>query len=347
MLEKGTYIGEKYEVLDCIGKGGMSSVYLVRKLDTEQLFAMKAFDREETVLKSAIAELKVLKKVSYPMLPKIETMVVEKDAFYIVMEYIKGETLQEVVAREGAQSLEHVIAWTKELCEVLAFLHTRKPPIIYRDMKPANIMLLPDGKMKLIDFGIAREYKEKQTEDTLCFGTKGYAAPEQFYGMGQTDARTDIYGLGATMYYLLTGQKVSLLPFERRPLHELKPEIPREVEIIIQKCLKTNPMERYQSATLLRDDLKRYEREQVKKKIEHKKQRRKRRARLLFDVLLVVILLFEIRYCSKAGLFTQVLSKLQEGMPLLHRNAIEKRMRYVAIAFVSGTIFGGICFFRK
>ena len=128
--------------------------------------------------------------------------------------------------------------WGKQLCDVLAYLHSRKPPIIYRDMKPDNVQLKPDGTITLLDFGTAREYKYRGAEgsDTSCLGTRGYAAPEQYGGMGETDARTDIYCLGATLYHLLTGHNPSLPPYEMKPIRTINPALPRGLEQIILRC---------------------------------------------------------------------------------------------------------------
>ena len=124
----------------------------------------------------------MMKKLDYPSLPRIVDIIEKENVIYVVMDYIEGETLSSVLSKEGAQPQEVVIEWAKELCRVLDYLHTQNPPIIYRDMKPANIMLQPNGNIKLIDFGIAREYKEQNLADTVSLGTKGYAAPEQFGG---------------------------------------------------------------------------------------------------------------------------------------------------------------------
>lgn len=146
--------------------------------------------------------------------------------------------------------IEYVInisSQAKQLCEVLGYLHTRKNPIIYRDLKPDNIMLRPDGSITLIDFGIAREYKEYAAHDTRALGTQGYAAPEQFGGQGQTDARTDIYGLGTTLYHLVTGYNPSEPPYEIFPIRHWNPSLSQGLERIIWKCIQRNPKDRYQS----------------------------------------------------------------------------------------------------
>ena len=161
-----------------------------------------------------IVETDLLKKLRHPSLPSIIDVIDDKDSFLIVMDYIEGNPLSNALEEYGAQPQDMVIAWAKQLCDVLGYLHAQSPPIIYRDMKPSNVMLKPDGNITLIDFGTAREFKEKNLADTVCHGTIGYAAPEQFGGMGQTDARTDIYCLGATLYHLVTGQNPSEPPYE-------------------------------------------------------------------------------------------------------------------------------------
>ena len=156
-----------------------------------------------------------------------------------------------MLERDGAQPQETVIEWAEELCGVLDYLHMQNPPIIYRDMKPANIMLQPNGNIKLIDFGIAREYKEHNLEDTVSLGTKGYAAPEQFGGKGQTDQRTDIYCLGVTLYHLVTGKNPCEPPYEIYPIRYWNPNLSSGLESIILKCTRINPEERYQSCAEL------------------------------------------------------------------------------------------------
>lgn len=200
----------------------------------------------------------MLKKLSHPSLPDIVDVIDEDDRFLIVMDYIEGNSLKTALQEYGVQSQKNVIKWAKQLCDVLGYLHSQNPPIIYRDMKPANIMLKPDGNVVLIDFGTAREYKENNIEDTTCLGTMGYAAPEQFGGMGQTDARTDIYCLGATMYHLVTGMNPCEPPYEIRPIREIDPTLSGGLERIITKCTQPDPNNRYQSAAELMYDLEHY-----------------------------------------------------------------------------------------
>ena len=151
---------------------------------------MKNFD---VVKQGLTVETDLLKKLHHPNLPSIIDVIDGDGTFLIVMDYIEGRHLESVIQEYGAQNQEDVIEWAKQLCDVLAYLHSRIQPVIYRDMKPSNIMLKPDGKVMLIDFGTAREFKETSVADTTCLGTQGYAAPEQKGGQGQPDDRTDIY----------------------------------------------------------------------------------------------------------------------------------------------------------
>ena len=213
MAHAGQVIDNKYEVLKLIGKGGMSRVYLAMDKRLNKQWAVKEIQKNardannEIVIQSAIAEANMIKSLDHPSIVRIVDIIDNGDVIYIIEDYIEGETLSTILEQNGAQSQDTVIEWAMQICEALEYLHTRKPPIIYRDMKPANVMLKPDGNIKIIDFGIAREYKERSLADTVNLGTRGYAAPEQFGKHGQTDARTDIYCLGVTLYHLLDGQE--------------------------------------------------------------------------------------------------------------------------------------------
>ena len=197
-------------------------------------------------------------RLDHPNLPSIVDVIDCEDTFLIVMDYIEGKTLDYWLKKEGAQPQEKVVEWAKQICDVLGYLHSRRPPIIYRDLKPANIMLKPDGKIMIIDFGTAREFKESSVEDTSCLGTQGYAAPEQYGGHGQTDGRTDIYTLGATMYHLLTGHNPSLPPYEMYPIRRWNANLSSGLEEIVIKCTRQNPEKRYQSCAELMYALEHY-----------------------------------------------------------------------------------------
>lgn len=263
MLELGSVIDGKYKILNEIGHGGMSTVYLAINEKVNKPWAVKEVRKScrkdfQIIRQSLIMEMELLKKLKHPRLPSIVDVIDEKDNLLIVMDYIEGNTLEKLLAEQGAQKQEWVVEWAIQLCDVLEYLHTREPAVIYRDMKPANVMLKSDGSVVLIDFGTAREYKEQNTGDTTCLGTQGYAAPEQFGTMGQTDARTDIYCLGATMYHLVTGHNPSEPPYEMYPITQWNPNLSTGLEQIIEKCTCKNPQDRYQSVRELRYALEHY-----------------------------------------------------------------------------------------
>ena len=257
MLGIGSVVDGKYKLLSEIGHGGMSVVYLALNERANKTWAIKEVRKDgsnesEVVRQGLIAETEMLKKLDHPHLPSIVDVIDMDDSFLIVMDYIEGKSLDKILKHEGPQPVEKVIEWAKQLCDVLGYLHSRKQPIIYRDMKPGNVMLKPDGNVMLIDFGTAREYKEHKEGDTSWLGTRGYAAPEQFGGKGQTDGRTDIYCLGATMYHLLTGYSPSDTNFVILPLRQLNPAFAGTgIEKIVAKCCEPNALDRYQSCAEL------------------------------------------------------------------------------------------------
>ena len=256
----GDVIDGKYKILTKIGQGGMSVVYLAINEKANKHWAVKEVRKEgirdfEAVKMGLIAEIDILKKLNHPALPSVVDVIDREDDLIIVMDYIEGNALSKSLAEFGAQPEKDVIAWAKQLCDVLSYLHSRTPAIIYRDMKPGNVMLKPNGSLCLIDFGTAREYKPKNLADTTCLGTIGYAAPEQFGGIGQTDGRTDIYCLGATLHHLVTGCDPSKPPYELYPIRQINPELSYGLEYIINKCVQRDPEKRYQSAEELMIDL--------------------------------------------------------------------------------------------
>lgn len=256
MLEIGSVVDGKYKILNVVGKGGMSVVYLAMNERANKQWAIKEVRKDgmqnfEVVKQNLVVETDLLKRLNHPHLPSIIDVIDGDGTFLIVMDYIEGNPLSKALKNSGAQSQDDVIEWAKQLCDVLGYLHSRKPPIIYRDMKPSNVMLKPDGNVMLIDFGTAREFKSNSVADTTCLGTQGYAAPEQFGGHGQTDARTDIYCLGATMYHLVTGHNPAVYPYEMYPIRQWNPLLSSGLEEIILKCTQKNPDDRYQSCAEL------------------------------------------------------------------------------------------------
>ena len=305
MLEIGSVVDGKYKILNKVGQGGMSVVYLAMNERANKQWAVKEIRKDgssdyDVVKQGLIAETDILKHLDHPNLPSIIDVIDRDDTFLIVMDYIEGNPLSKALENYGPQNQEDVIEWGKELCDVLGYLHSRKPPIIYRDMKPANVMLKPDGRVTLIDFGTARTFKETSVEDTRCLGTEGYAAPEQYGGHGQTDARTDIYNLGATLYQLITGQYPRL--YEMRPIRYWNPALSSGLEEIILKCTQIMPEDRYQSCEELLYDLEHYN----ELDIEYRKaENRKWRMFLSSSILAVIFSVGAFGFRSAANVQTR------------------------------------------
>lgn len=261
----GSIIENKYEILKEVGRGGMSVVYLAMDIRLNKQWAVKEIKKSgnknnEIIVNSLIVEANLMKKLDHPSLPRIVDIIDTEHVIYIVMDYIEGESIDRILRYNGPQDEQIVIEWSKQICDVLHYLHTQNPPIIYRDMKPGNIMVKPDGNIKIIDFGIAREYKNDKLTDTTVLGTKGYAAPEQ-YGKRQSDRRTDIYSLGMTMHSLLTGDDPRNPDFNYRPVRDYEPTISGGIERIIEKCIEIDPENRYQDCMELMYALMNYEKE--------------------------------------------------------------------------------------
>ena len=249
-----TTFNDTYEIKSLIGKGGMSTVYLAEHKRLHTRWAVKEVRKQQGTRFDFLAESNILKRLQHPMLPRIVNIFEDTENIYIVEDYVEGITLDNLLKREKKVDEPLALQWFRDLCGVLRYLHTQQPSIIYRDMKPANVMLQPDGSLKLIDFGIAREYKEASSGDTTYIGTKGYAAPEQF-GRAQTDARTDIYALGVTMYHLVTGKSPYEPPYQFVPARELDGKLSHGIEYILNKCVQPEPADRYQDVDKLLDDL--------------------------------------------------------------------------------------------
>ena len=252
MLEIGSLLDGKYKILNKIGQGGMSIVYLAMNEKANKQWAIKEMRKEknknyEIMRQSLITETNLLKELKHQYLPSIADIIENDDTIIIVMDYVEGRPLSDILAEQGTIEEERVVEYAIQLCDVLDYLHSQKPPIIYRDLKPANIMLRPDGKITLIDFGTARRYNYDSVSDTTCLGTLGYAAPEQFAGvtLRQPDARTDIYNLGATMYHLLTGVNPSEPPYELYPIRKWDERLSNGLEKIILRATRKDPEKRF------------------------------------------------------------------------------------------------------
>lgn len=258
----------KYEVLKPVAEGGMGIVYLVRDLHLNKLAAVKVSknpssqQERETVLK----EMEVLKGLSHPALPGIIDFFEEGGNICLVMEYVEGITLEQYLRKFTRVELSKAVRWAVELTEVLGYLHKQNPPVIYRDLKPANIMIQPDGKLKLVDFGAAFVMAYGQERHQLMMGTPGYSAPEQWHS-GNAGKGSDIYGVGAVLHEMLTGISPGNLFHERRPVREYDKSIPKELEKVIIVCTKKRAFERYSSMEQLKNALLSYGKKEKNKEI--------------------------------------------------------------------------------
>lgn len=266
-LAANTLLQNRYIIVKTIGGGGMGAVYVAT--DTQkagQKWAVKEMGLSELKTQSEIKqaeksfqrEANLLTQLNHPSLPKAQPAFKQNGRWYFAMEFVEGENLlQRLHARGGAFAESQVLDIAKQLCDVLEYLHTQTPPIIFRDLKPANIMLEPNGRIKLIDFGIARFFTPGKTQDTALYGSHDYSALEQF-GSGQTDARSDIHALGATLYHLLTGNpppkanERALDPKLLISVQRMNPSVSARTSNVIDKALAVHPNQRYQSIRELR-----------------------------------------------------------------------------------------------
>ena len=276
MMENIGYIG-KYAIIRELGQGGEGCVYLARDEDLQRLVAIKRMNRIEQNVeeeKRLIKEADFLQQLRHPMLPVVYDLLWE-DAWYLVMEYIQGTNLHDYIERNGSVQEEQACVWAGQLLDILMYLHTRKTPVIYRDLKPDNIIVCPDGRLKLVDFGAAYRRSFGGEQEHVMAATMGFSAPEQFghrglleYGgrvreaemqhEGQrpyADERSDIYAFGKVMYYIVTGADPAKPPYASLSIRDYQPLLSGRLERIIRKCIKDNPPERYQIVSEVRKEL--------------------------------------------------------------------------------------------
>lgn len=255
MLEINEIFEQKYKIIKSIGQGGMGTVYLAVDISDQSKWAIKEEWITDQNKKLLFSEADIMAKVSYPAFPKFRSKI-EKDGFlYIIMEYVEGATLEKIVKKKGIIEERYVVDWFRQACEALQYLHGLETPIVYRDFKPSNIMLDMNGRVRIIDLGIAQEYREGGSKAEMAAFTRGYAAPEQYNKRYKLDGRTDIYALAVTMHYLITGKNPTKPPYEFEPARKLQKNASRAIEYILKKCLQPNPDKRYANAGLLLDDL--------------------------------------------------------------------------------------------
>lgn len=253
-MEKNKVESGRYLILKQIGKGGTSRVYKAKDIKTGEIFALKRFVGynlcdSKRLMEDLDRELDVLKYKLHPCLPKVFNIIKKNNDFYLVMEYIEGKSLEEVHLCKKQWSKIEVIDIAKQLLSVMYYLHSLEPPIIYRDLKPENIIMQDNGKIKLIDFGNAKKFNRDITVYAKAYGTPKFAAPEQYgdregRGLYNTDIRTDIYGVGAVLYYLASGYKIGeKVSCGSKAIYLIR--FGRKFDNIIRKATRTYPKDRY------------------------------------------------------------------------------------------------------
>jgi eukaryotic-like serine/threonine-protein kinase len=250
-LEAGMMIGGRYRIAGVIGRGGMGVVYAAEDMRLQgKLRAVKASGRLGIDFEQCAEEARMLMRLSHPNVPQIVDYFPPDSAGveYVVMDYVHGETVAQRLSRyHGRMSIQEIVSIGVQLCDALSYLHEQTPQIIHRDLKPSNVMIDKNGHVRLIDFGIARFYKEGMRADTVLLGTPGFAAPEQ-EGGSQSDARTDVYGLGALLYFLLSGGRAyASTNCQLLDSDELAIDVPPLFITMVQRMLHSNPSMRFAS----------------------------------------------------------------------------------------------------
>jgi serine/threonine protein kinase/outer membrane protein assembly factor BamB len=257
-LSPGIILDKRYKILNIIERGGMGAVYKAFDLRLDIVCAVKEmrenFERDEYRL-YAIERFKdealILSKLRHSNIPRVSDYFIENNRYYITMDFIEGETLfKKCIKRPGKRmEEEELVGWVLQLCDVFSYLHHQNPPIIYRDVKPANIMINNENQVMLIDFGIARIFNP-QSKGTMI-GTQGYSPPEQY--RGKVEPRSDIYALGATLHHLITGKDPQKdAPFSFLPVKQLRPDVSNKFAHLVDKCLKFSINERFSSTEEIR-----------------------------------------------------------------------------------------------
>lgn len=248
----GKLVGDRYKILKLIERGEVFKNYLIMDETSNRQYAMKICDKHHDSYSDSLGnyimqEMNCWRKLNHASIQKVYEVLEDENGIYIITEYIEGNSLDKVLCENGYVAEEQVIDWAKQLCKVLAYLHKQNPSYIYRDIKPANIILQPDGNVKLIDFDVSKVYNAKALRGgaEVVLSTLGYAAPEGYHG--KTNPRFDIYSLGVTLHQLVTGVNPCKPPYVTEPIRAINPNLSSELEEIILKCTQIYPEARYQS----------------------------------------------------------------------------------------------------
>lgn len=278
----GRIVADKYQILELLGRGGMANVWLARDERLGKLWAIKEIKpntqgtRGEVFRQALVDEAHLMKRLDHPAIPRVVDIMDTGATTFVVMDYVEGAPLSAIMRRRGAPfGQDRVIAWGIQLCDVLGYLHALGPGIVYRDMKPSNVIVRDDGSVRLVDFGIALDLGGEGIGGETPVGTPGYAAPEQLPSAGVrrgfaarhavlVDGRADVYALGATLYSLVSGHMPKLLrdgagtervSFAMRPIRAWDPSLSEGLERILLRATEPDPNDRYQTVGEMRYDL--------------------------------------------------------------------------------------------
>lgn len=266
--KSGKILAGIYEIQKILGEGASGVVYLAWDIHlSRHVVLKKQKQNEDSDDRSFRQELIMLKELKHPMLPILYDYFWE-DGWYLVMEYIRGNNLHNLINETGGIREKQVLVWALQIAELLCYLHDRKPAVIYRDLKPDNIMVCPDGRVHLIDFGSAYCKQGLEGKDKILAGTVGYAAPEQL-GLekegGYSDERSDIYSFGRTLYHMLTGHDPSVPPYGIWPIRHMNPQLSPGMERFVEQCTMLQPWMRFQTMEEIIKELKRLKKYQGNK----------------------------------------------------------------------------------
>ena len=263
LLATGTLLQERYSITRLLGRGGMGAVYKAHdlRLGNRPVAVKENFDTSAEAQAQFELEANILAALNHPNLPRVMDHFIEPSGKqYLVMDFVEGEDLEEILARQGHRSESQALLWVEQVCDALEYMHSQRPPIIHRAIKPANVRITPDDKAMLVDFGIAKVYRPaQQTVVAARAVTPGFSPPEQ-YGGARTDTRSDVYALGATLYCMVTGQvppdamdRVTGAPLI--PPQRFNPTVSSATETAISQSMELNPTNRPQTVRELRQVL--------------------------------------------------------------------------------------------
>lgn len=253
-LQTGQLLNNRYRIVKLLGQGGFGAVYRSWDANLNRPCAVKEnLDVSPEAQRQFTREATILANLTHPNLPRVtDHFILPGQGQYLVMDFVEGEDLASIIRQRGKVPVDNAVAWISQVADALDYLHNRQPPVFHRDIKPANIRITPDDKAMLVDFGLVKVYDPRmRTTLGARAVTPGYAPPEQ-YGQASTDARSDIYALGATLYNILTGQEPMesvqrMAGGQMPPTIRLNPEVSIEVSQSIEQSLQLQPTHRYQN----------------------------------------------------------------------------------------------------